>query len=40
MRKPSIKGSTFAGVVADVNALVEEGRISEEDLAERRRRIA
>jgi hypothetical protein len=35
MSKPSIKGSTFAGVVADVNALVEEGRISEEDLAER-----
>jgi hypothetical protein len=35
MRKPSIKGSTFAGVVADMNALVEEGRISEEDLAER-----
>jgi hypothetical protein len=35
MSKPSIKGSTFAGVVADVNALVEGERLSEEELAER-----
>jgi hypothetical protein len=35
MSKPSIKGSTFAGVVADVNALVDKGRISEEELADR-----
>jgi hypothetical protein len=35
MTGPSIKGSTFVAAVDDVNALVDSGRIGEDELAER-----